>query len=177
MSKTLNDVAQATADSYIEGGFTATVSRPAARQTKAGKTFFKATLSDGGLEVDATSFSQTFDHWDGKRVTFYGQGIKRGADYNGKAQVTLGDRVKVTVDGAPASGGSSSPVLAQQAPAPAIGFNDRLNSYAGLFKQCFFKAQEVNAQFELSGEDTRQIATAFFIQALRDGLHNDPKAV
>jgi hypothetical protein len=179
MSKTLTDVVNTAPDSYVEGGFTATVVQPASRQTKTGKTFFKATLQDGNVTVDATSFSQTFDHWAGKRVRFYGQGIKRGADYNGKAQVTLGDRVKVSVEGeAGASSGSPSPAPAiERAPAPVMGFKERLDGYTGLFKHCYFKAQEINAQFELSPEDTRQIATAFFIQGVRDGLHNDPKAL
>lgn len=178
MSKTLTDVVNTAPDSYVEGGFTATVVQPASRQTKTGKTFFKATLQDGNVTVDATSFSQTFDHWAGKRVRFYGQGIKRGADYNGKAQVTLGDRVKVSVEGeAGASSGSSSPAPAQQAPAPVVGFKERLDGYALAFRHCYRKAQEINGEFELSSEDTRQIATTLFIQGHKDGLLNNPPAL
>lgn len=177
MSKTLNDVANATADSYIEGGFTATVSRPAARQTKAGKTFFKATLSDGGLEVDATSFSQTFEHWDGKRVTFYGQGIKRGADYNGKAQVTLGDRVKVTVDGAPAAPAPS--LQAAPAPVPGKTFQQRMDDMGLFFAHCYARANDFAVQrgIENDGEAVRNIATTFFIQGQKEGLHINPPAL
>jgi hypothetical protein len=69
------------------------VSNAKAIQTKSGKTIFKATLRDGQNVVDATSFSKTFEHVDGKRVQFSGPGIKRGDDYNGKANVVIGDKV------------------------------------------------------------------------------------
>jgi hypothetical protein len=51
-------------------------------------------LRDGANTVEATSFSKTFEHVDGKRVEFSGQGIKRGDDYNGKVGVVFGDKVR-----------------------------------------------------------------------------------
>lgn len=181
MSKTLNDVAQAAPDSYIEGGFVATVTKPASRQTKTGKTMFKAILTDGNLEVDATSFSQTFDHWDGKRVVFYGQGLKRGADYNGKAQVTLGDRVKVTVEG-----GAATPNPPSPAPSPAPQdaprgrtFQQRMDDYGLFFAHCYARANDFATQrgIEADVEGVRNIATTFFIQGQKDGLHVNPPAL
>ncbi len=182
MSKTLHDVAQAAPDSYIEGGFVATVTKPASRQTKTGKTMFKAILTDGSLEVDATSFSQTFDHWDGKRVVFYGQGIKRGADYNGKAQVTLGDRVKVTVEGSgsspsPSPSPSSSP--APQAAPSGKTFQQRMDDMGLFFAHCYARATDFATQrgIEADVEGVRNIATTFFIQGQKDGLHINPPAL
>jgi ribosomal protein L4 len=77
------------------------VSNAKAIQTKSGKTIFKATLRDGQNVVDATSFSKTFEHVDGKRVQFSGPGIKRGDDYNGKANVVIGDKVVFKAVGEP----------------------------------------------------------------------------
>jgi hypothetical protein len=79
---------------YIKGPFQANVSDAKSIQTKTGKTMFKAKLTDGQHTASATSFSQTFEHFDGKRVEFSGMGLKRGDDYNGTAQVSIGDKAK-----------------------------------------------------------------------------------
>lgn len=96
----------------------ANVSEAKAIQSKAGKTFFKCKLTDGAFTAFATSFSQTFEHVNGQRVRFSGMGIKRGDDYNGTAQVTIGDKTKWE----PLGGAQpSAPVqqTAPQAPQPA----------------------------------------------------------
>jgi len=85
---------------YIKGPFQANVSDAKAIQTKTGKTMFKAKLTDGQHTAYATSFSQTFEHFDGKRVEFSGMGLKRGDDYNGTAQVSIGDKSKWKAVGA-----------------------------------------------------------------------------
>ncbi len=80
----------------------ANVSDAKAIQSKAGKTFFKAKLTDGQNVAYATSFSQTFEHVNGCRVKFSGMGIKRSDDYNGTAQVSFGDKSKwATMGGTP----------------------------------------------------------------------------
>ena len=60
--------------------------------TKTGKTFYKANLSGDGVEVSATSFSRDLSPLEGKLVKFGGMGIKRGDDFQGKPQVSLGDK-------------------------------------------------------------------------------------
>jgi hypothetical protein len=89
----MNNVLAAQPGEYIKGAIVANVSGAKALTSKSGKTFFKATLSEGGVTVDVTSFSKTFEHVNGQRVQFSGQGIKRGDDYRGGIQLTFGDKV------------------------------------------------------------------------------------
>ena len=89
----MNNVLAAQPGEYIKGNIVANVSGAKALTSKSGKIFFKATLSEGGVTVDVTSFSKTFEHVNGQRVQFSGQGIKRGDDYRGGIQLTFGDKV------------------------------------------------------------------------------------
>lgn len=79
--------------------FEATISNAKSQPTKSGKTFWKAVATDGQFKANLTCFSQTFEHFDGKRVKFSGMGIKRGDDYNGTAQISIGDKTKWTAVG------------------------------------------------------------------------------
>ena len=92
MNKTLQDVVNTAAGSFFSGSFQANVSNCKSIATKTGKTFYKATLTEGGVEASATSFSRDLSPLDGKLVKFGGMGIKRGDDYQGKAQISLGDK-------------------------------------------------------------------------------------
>lgn len=89
----MNNILTAQPGEYIKGAIVANVSGVKAAQTKAGKTFFKATLTDGITKVYATSWTQTFEHVDGKRVQFSGPGMKRSDDYQNTPQVTFGEKV------------------------------------------------------------------------------------
>ena len=89
----MNNVTTAQPGEYIKGAIIANVSGVKSAQTKAGKTFFKATLTDGVTKVYATSWTQTFEHVDGKRVQFSGPGMKRSDDYQNTPQITFGDKV------------------------------------------------------------------------------------
>ena len=92
MNKTLQDVVNTAAGSFFSGSFQANVSGCKAISTKTGKTFYKCTLTEGGVEASATSFSRDLSPLDGKLVKFGGMGIKRGDDFQGKAQISLGDK-------------------------------------------------------------------------------------
>jgi hypothetical protein len=92
MNKTLVDVNNTAPGTFFSGTFLANVSNCKSVATKTGKTFYKATLTEGGVEASATSFSRDLAPLDGKLVKFGGMGIKRGDDYQGKAQITLGDK-------------------------------------------------------------------------------------
>jgi hypothetical protein len=89
----MNNILSVNPGDWVKGTVTADVSNAKAITTKTGKTIFKATLRDGQQLVEATSFSKTFEHIDGKRVQFSGPSIRRGDDYNGKVGVTFGDKV------------------------------------------------------------------------------------
>jgi hypothetical protein len=89
----MNNILSVQPGEYVKGAVIADVSNAKAITTKTGKTIFKATLRDGQHLVEATSFSKTFEHIDGKRVQFSGPGIRRGDDYNGKVGVTFGEKV------------------------------------------------------------------------------------
>jgi ribosomal protein L4 len=97
----MNNILSVQPGEYVKGSVIADVSNAKAIQTKTGKTIFKATLRDGQQLVEATSFSKTFEHIDGKRVQFSGPGIRRGDDYNGKVGVTLGENVVFKAVGEP----------------------------------------------------------------------------
>lgn len=92
MNKTLADVNSTAPGTFFSGTFLANVSGCKAINTKTGKTFFKATLTDCGIEASATSFSRDLSPLEGKLVKFGGMGIKRGDDFQGKAQISLGDK-------------------------------------------------------------------------------------
>lgn len=113
--KTLAEVAATAPGGFISGGFQAVVTNPKAIVSKkSGKTFYKATLTEGSTKVDATSFTTDFTPCAGKLMKWLGMGISRGDDYNGTAQVTIGDKARwIPVGDGPAA---SSPV---DSPAPA----------------------------------------------------------
>ena len=117
MNKTLQDVVNTAAGSFFSGSFQANVSNCKSVATKTGKTFYKATLTEGGVEASATSFSRDLSPLDGKLVKFGGMGIKRGDDYQGKPQVSLGDKSIISPVGeatqsAPATTPNPTPLAA-----------------------------------------------------------------
>ena len=117
MNKTLQDVVNTAAGSFFSGSFQANVSNCKSIATKTGKTFYKCTLTEGGVEASATSFSRDLSPLDGKLVKFGGMGIKRGDDYQGKAQISLGDKSIISPVGeatqsAPATTPNPTPLAA-----------------------------------------------------------------
>lgn len=89
----MNNILSTNPGEAVKGTVIANVSNARPLVTKAGKTIFKCTLREGQDIVEATSFSKTFEHIDGKRVQFSGWGIRRGDDHNGKPSVVIGDKV------------------------------------------------------------------------------------
>lgn len=120
--KTLAEVVATAPGSFISGGFQAVVTNPKSIVSKkSGKTFYKATLTEGGAKVDATSFTTDFAPLAGKLTKWIGMGIARGDDYNGTAQVTIGDKARWIPVGDSPEGSSPAPTSlgAPQAPVPA----------------------------------------------------------
>lgn len=115
--KSLQDAVNTAPGSFISGGFQANVQNAKARQSKNGKNFWTCTLTEGSLEVSATSFSRDLTPLDGHLVKFTGMGLKRGDDYNGKAQISLGDKAIISPVGATQpsspSEAAKSPTIAQ----------------------------------------------------------------
>jgi len=121
MNKTLQDLVNSAPGTFFSGTFQANVSGCKAVSTKTGKTFYKANLSGDGVEVSATSFSRDLSPLEGKLVKFGGMGIKRGDDFQGKPQVSLGDKsiispVGEAVQSAPAPTVTGMPILYAQSP-------------------------------------------------------------
>jgi len=121
MNKTLQELANTAPGTFFSGTFQANVSGCKAVSTKTGKTFYKATLSGDGVEVSATSFSRDLSPLEGKLVKFGGMGIKRGDDYQGKPQVSLGDKsimspVGEATQSAPATTVTGTPTQYTQSP-------------------------------------------------------------
>ena len=109
----MNNILSTNPGEAVKGTVIANVSNARPLVTKAGKTIFKCTLREGQDIVEATSFSKTFEHIDGKRVQFSGWGIRRGDDYNGKPSVVIGDKVVFK-----AVDGSTPSQTAPEAPEP-----------------------------------------------------------
>ena len=122
MNNTLQDLVNTQPGSYFSGSFQASVSECKSINTKTGKTFYKATLTEGGVEVSATSFSRDLAPFEGKVMKFTGMGIKRGDDFQGKPQVTVGDKSIISQVGvvtqwaAPVPTVTSTPALYTQSP-------------------------------------------------------------
>lgn len=111
---------------FVRGPLEADIVEAKALTTKAGKTFFKAKLRDGQNWAWATSFSRTFEHDEGKRVVFSGMGIRRGDDYNGTPQVTIGDKASWK-----AKGNASASDEGQPTPAPQQARSSQGNAPSG----------------------------------------------
>jgi hypothetical protein len=121
MNKTLQELANTAPGTFFSGTFQANVSGCKAVSTKTGKTFYKANLSGDGVEVSATSFSRDLSPLEGKLVKFGGMGIKRGDDFQGKPQVSLGDKSIISPVGeatqsAPTPTVTGMPILYAQSP-------------------------------------------------------------
>ena len=121
MNKTLQELANTAPGTFFSGTFQANVSGCKAVSTKTGKTFYKANLSGDGVEVSATSFSRDLSPLEGKLVKFGGMGIKRGDDFQGKPQVSLGDKSIISPVGeatqsAPATTVTGTPTPYTQSP-------------------------------------------------------------
>ena len=89
------------------------MSRTAARTSGSGKSFYKGTLTDGLTTIDCTSFGRNLTTLEGQLITVTGMGIKRGEDYKGMAQITIGDKAVITSNGAGNSAPAQSIPLAQ----------------------------------------------------------------
>lgn len=119
--KSLQEAVQTPVGSYVSGGFQAVVANAKSLTTKTGKTMYKAKLQEGGLTIDATSFATDFQPHIGKLVKFVGMGIKRGDDYNGVPQLSIGDKARwIPAGDAPTQAPAVAPVQ-QAAPATAQG--------------------------------------------------------
>jgi hypothetical protein len=93
--KNLQEVANAAPGSYISGGFQAVVSKVKQRTAKAsGKIFYSCSITEGNLTIAALC-DRDVTALEGKLVKFMGSGIKRGNDYNGVAQVNIGDKTTI----------------------------------------------------------------------------------
>ena len=113
--KSLQEAVNTPPGSYISGGFQAVVANAKSLQTKTGKTMFKAKLQEGGLTIDATSFTTDFAPHVGKLVKFMGMGLKRGDDYNGVPQISIGDKARwIPAGDAPTEAPATAPQSAPQ---------------------------------------------------------------
>jgi len=120
-NKTLVDVANTQPGAYVSGPFQGTMSRTAARTSGSGKSFYKGTLTDGLTTIDCTSFGRNLTTLEGQLITVTGMGIKRGEDYKGMAQITIGDKAVITSNGV----GSAAP--AQSIPLVQTGHSGSSN--------------------------------------------------
>lgn len=93
--KSLQEVANTAPGSYVSGGFQAVVSKVKERTAKAtGKKFYSCSITEGNLTIAALC-DRDVTGLEGKLVKFMGMGIKRGNDYNGVAQVNIGDKATI----------------------------------------------------------------------------------
>ena len=148
MNKTLQDVVNTAAGSFFSGSFQANVSNCKAVNTKTGKTFYKATLTEGGVEASATSFSRDLSPLDGKLVKFGGMGIKRGDDFQGKAQISLGDKSIIS----PVGEATQSAPVGVVGVAGSVPANPRIEGVT--VGMALNKAVDISIRLEDVGEDS-----------------------
>ncbi len=98
-NKTLTDVANTQPGQYVSGKFSGTMSKTSERQAKTGKSFYKAIITDGIVNIDVTSFSTDLRQFEGQLVMIGGMGIKRGEDYKGTPQISIGEKTIITSQG------------------------------------------------------------------------------
>lgn len=116
--KTINDLKNQDAGTYVSGSVAGRISSAKNIETKTGKTMSVAKLGDDNDTVDLQSFDLNLLKYNDKEVVISGKGIKRD-EYNGYAKVVLGKSVKIDVGGdAPASA-----PIAQSAPASKASTN------------------------------------------------------
>jgi hypothetical protein len=152
-NKTLVDVANTQPGAYAQGPFQGTISKTQARQSKAGKAFYKAVITDGLTTIDVTSFSRDLSQFEGQLVTINGMGIKRGEDFRGMAQISLSDKTTVTSYGV-----GSVPIELTGAPSVTSAKTDR-NSYSNknegiVIGACLNKAVDICIAVEKTDEDS-----------------------
>lgn len=126
-NKTLQDVANTQPGAFVSGPFQGTMSKTAARTSGSGKSYYKGTLTDGLTTIDCTSFGRNLTQLEGQLITVTGNSIKRGEDYRGMAQITIGDKAVIISNGAGSAMAQSIPLAhtghpsatnAPSAPAP-----------------------------------------------------------
>jgi hypothetical protein len=152
-NKTLVDVANTQPGAYAQGPFQGTISKTQARQSKAGKAFYKAVITDGLTTIDVTSFSRDLSQFEGQLVTINGMGIKRGEDFRGMAQISLSDKTTVTSYGV-----GSVPIELTSSPSVTSAKTDR-NSYSNknegiVIGACLNKAVDICIAVEKTDEDS-----------------------
>lgn len=152
-NKTLVDVANTQPGAYAQGPFQGTISKTQARQSKAGKAFYKAVITDGITTIDVTSFSRDLSQFEGQIVTINGMGIKRGEDFRGMAQISLSDKTTIT-----SSGVSTIPIDLTGAPSVTSAKTDR-NYYSNknegiVIGACLNKAVDICIAAEKTDEDS-----------------------
>jgi len=94
--KSLTETINTPAGTFLNAaGFQAVVGQCKTLQTKSGKPFYKAEISEGGAKATITSFAVDFSPLSGKLVKFIGMGLKMGEPYNGVPQITIGDKARI----------------------------------------------------------------------------------
>ena len=153
-NKTLVDVANTQPGAYAQGPFQGTISKTQARQSKAGKAFHKAVITDGITTIDVTSFSRDLNPFEGQLVTINGMGIKRGEDFRGMAQISLSDKTTIT-----SSGVGSIPIELTGAPSVTSAKTDRNYQFSNknegiVIGACLNKAVDICIAVEKTDEDS-----------------------
>ena len=149
---------------------------------KTGKTFYSIRLSEGGESIPGSVWTKNtpepligqtvivrqakMGSWNGKRNF----SAMRGAIVEEFSEDMDAPPQQAPMDGlVPKAPTSHAP--AQQMPVKATG-SARLNEYAALYAACIGAARATSAatSFDGSPESIRNIASCFFIQAIKDGV-------
>ena len=152
----------------------------------------KARLEEGAGSIEVSLWGGGVSHWEGKRVRFSGKGMQM-KEYKGTKSLSVGDKVLIE-PAAPADhnpdleaakpikqsnvhqgggGGGAGFVPPQRIGSPTGPATDsRLAQYSAFYAHCVRGARAAINEVSMSDdpETTRQIATCFFIQGLKEGL-------
>ena len=168
--KTINDLKNQDAGTYVSGSVAGRISSAKNIETKTGKTMSVAKLGDDNDTVDLQSFDLNLLKYNDKEVVISGKGIKRD-EYNGYAKIVLGKSVKIDVGGdAPASAPAS-----YSAPAPASKASTNHPATVGLAAKIIVDLERIrNESIRIYNE--AQIAQGKDELALPDGNRLSPNS-
>lgn len=178
-----------TETSWVDGSFKAAVTQTRPPNGKAPGKALLVDCDNGAITLEASFFGRDPSYLEGKIVSFYGAGMKKG-DYNGKAQVAIGQKARVEVfqdssDGvagkhmpipATVAGTYNPPIAASAAAVIKPNFSEELHKIGWMWlhslNQALIAKETANLTYgyELSKEEFQSCISCIFIEANKKNL-------
>jgi hypothetical protein len=147
--------------SWVNGSFTGKIQYA---KGQVGKKPGSAQMVGGdGQAIEVTIWGHNPTGWNGNQILVSGKGIQRG-DYNGKQNVTIGDKAEVRVIGHPANSNAPVPDKRTEAPRNTETAEERTAKWFQLYDLVCKNATGQNADRDaLTPEEFVPITTAIWL--------------